>query len=266
MAHAYLFCGPEGAGKHTAGLAFAAALNCLEAPGVGCGRCEACSKIAGGIHPDVRTLERTGAAQIVTIDTVRGQVLTRLGLPPHEGRARVFLIEEAATLQGPAANALLKTLEEPPPRTHFIFGTNAPDRLLPTIRSRCQRVTFTALPPDVRAALHEDDEAAQRLAELADSLTRALDDEDAGAVYREAAAATANKEEIVTVLQLLAHRLHERATRAARGGALTQAAALGGCVAQVLETERAVIEHNAHGLMALEALLCGMRSELRASA
>jgi len=148
--HAYLFSGPPGAPMYATAIALASALSCLRARGEGCdpgdaddpARCDACAKIAAGIHPDVVTLVREGAAQIVPIESVRNQVIARIGLPPHEGEVRVFIVEEATSMAPPAANALLKTLEEPPARTLFVLCTTAPEQLLPTIRSRCQRVRF----------------------------------------------------------------------------------------------------------------------------
>src|SRR6185369_363522 len=95
--------------------ALACALNCQRGLGEACGECDACSKIVAGIHPDVVTLVREGAANIVPIESVRGQVIARIALPPHEAQTRVFVVEEATAMAPPAANALLKTLEEPPP-------------------------------------------------------------------------------------------------------------------------------------------------------
>jgi DNA polymerase III subunit delta' len=146
--HAYLFTGAPGSGKRATALAFASALDCLVAPGEGCETCDACVRIAEGNHPDVVTLEREGAARIIPIESVRRNVVARVALPPHEARTRVFIVDEATALQGAAANALLKTLEEPPARTMFVLATAAPEQLLPTIRSRCQRVTFSALGDD----------------------------------------------------------------------------------------------------------------------
>jgi len=260
--HAYLFCGPAGSGKHTTGLALAAAMNCDQAPGEGCGRCEPCEKIAAGIHPDIRTLEREGAAQIIPIETIRTNVLARVGLPPHEGRARVYLIEEAGSLQGPAANALLKTLEEPPARTHFILCTTAPDQLLPTIRSRCQRVSFAALPPDVRAELAPDDDAratAARLTQIVERLESAIASGASLAIHDAAVGAVQEKTDTVPVLQLLAVRLHERAREAAMEGDLGVAAALAEGARMVLDAEMTVAVHNAHGQLALDSLLRRLR-------
>ena len=149
--HAYLFSGPSAAPQLVAARFLACAVNCQRAAGARgtsggdagepCGECDACHKIAHGIHPDVITMEREGASQMIPIETVR-RTIARLGLPPHEAAVRVFIVEEAAALAGPSANALLKTLEEPPQRTLFLLCTVAPDGLLPTIRSRCQRVRF----------------------------------------------------------------------------------------------------------------------------
>lgn len=259
VVHAYLFTGPPGCGKHATGLALATALNCTREPGEGCGECDACAKIAAGIHPDVQTLERQGAAQIIPIETIRTQVIPQLGTAPHEGAARVFLIEEAAALQGAAANALLKTLEEPPHRTHFVLCTTAPEALLPTIRSRCQRVSFAALPPDVRAALHEDTEAAERLGALVEALRSAAAAGDTGSLHRAAEDASAAKESVTPALELWAARLHEEARQAAMASELDRAASLGRQAMAVLDTQAAVAQ-NAHGQLALEALIHALRT------
>ena len=163
--HAYLFSGPPGAPLGDAALGLAAAMNCLTARGEGCGECDACSRIVAGIHPDVVTLIREGAAQIVPIESVRNQVIGRIGLPPHEADTRVFIIEEATALAPPAANALLKTLEEPPARTLFVLCTTAPEQLLPTIaflnRTYPQRDALLDLSLSVRKQAHRLEELAR---------------------------------------------------------------------------------------------------------
>lgn len=257
--HAYLFSGPEHSGKYTAALAVAAALNCVRTPGEGCADCEACAKIADGIHPDVITLRAEGAAQIIPIDAIRSEVVARVALPPHEGRARLFVVEEAAAMQGPAANALLKTLEEPPARTHFILITTAPDQLLPTIRSRCQRIAFAALPPDVRADLAIDGEDDGRRQQLADRLWSAVASADAEAADRAAGEATEDKTDTIPVLHRVAERLHERARAAAMAGDLATAAAHADGARAALAAARAVDRHNAHALLAVEALVRRLR-------
>lgn len=189
--HAYLFAGPSGVGKSTTALALAAALNCERAPGLGCGAdapCTPCTKIAEGHHPDVLRLLPSGAGNFIVIDDVR-QLGAKLGFPPHEGRARVVWIDDADRLKTEAGNALLKTLEEPPQRTHFVLCTAAPDRLLLTIRSRCQRVRFAALPREavvaVLAAQGISEDKAHHLAAVAGgSVGRALELADDEALAR----------------------------------------------------------------------------------
>ena len=150
--HAQLFSGPPGVGKAATALLLAQALNCEGAAPQPCGACGPCDRIARGIHPDVVRVEPTGAARQITkeqIDAVR----TRLALPPHEARVRVFILDDAERMNPTSANQILKTLEEPPPRTLFVLVTAAPEQLLPTIRSRCQRVRFAPLPLDLLTRL-----------------------------------------------------------------------------------------------------------------
>ena len=258
--HAYLFTGPPGAGKRATALALASALNCLRAPGEGCDDCDACARIAAGIHPDVVTLEREGAAQIVPIESVRNQVIARVGFPPHEAKVRVFLIDEASALQPAAANSLLKTLEEPPARTMFVLGTVAPDQLLPTIRSRCQRVAFGP----VAGA-----EGAEKVDELADEIARFAGDGPLGgkALDRVVAIAGQVNEEkgaAGVVLDLAARRLHEHARAAVARGEVEAARVMGERARLVLDTWVAVTVHNAHAQLSLEALL-GKLWHLRAA-
>lgn len=263
VAHAYLFCGPPGSGKHTTGLALAAALNCTEEPGSGCHRCGPCNKIAEGIHPDITTLERQGAARIIPIATIRTQVIPRLGMPPHEGRARVFLIGEATALQGPAANALLKTLEEPPARTHFVLATTSPDQLLPTIRSRCQRINFAALPAGLRAefARDEEDDSASAIHELAGALRSAIDKRDFDSLQQSASRASSDKTLLGAILVELARTLHQEAVTSAMNHELDHAALRSHQAKAVLETHDAVALQ-AHAQIAVEALLGDLRMAL----
>jgi DNA polymerase-3 subunit delta' len=259
--HAYLFTGPAGSGKRTTALALASALNCETAPGEGCETCDPCLKIAAGIHPDVVVLEREGAAQIVPIESIRNNVIARVGLPPHEARVRVFVIEEASTiaLQPAAANSLLKTLEEPPARTMFVLGTVAPDQLLPTIRSRCQRITFAPRvgPVDDEAAMARLEELAGALAGFGGDGALALD-----AVIGAAARITEEKGAAAGVLDLAARRMHDAARAAVDAGDAAAARVHGARARLVLETHTAVTIHNAHPQLALEALL-GRLWELR---
>jgi DNA polymerase-3 subunit delta' len=167
--HAYLFDGPNGVGKERTAFGLAQALVCERRPAGesnACGECSACMRSvprAGEtrpLHPDVVVLarglydpatigRRTQETQDISIDQVRTLVLARAAFAPHEGRAKVFVVRCAEDLSISAANALLKTLEEPGARTHFVLLSSTADALLPTIRSRTQRVRFGALPDAV---------------------------------------------------------------------------------------------------------------------
>ncbi len=169
--HAYLFEGPEGVGKELAAFGLAQALVCERRTGAdACGACSACTRVViregqqRPVHPDVVVIERGlyDAAQIgrrspetqdISIDQIRTLVLARASFAPHEGRAKVFIVRRAEELSTSAANSLLKTLEEPGAGTHFVLLSSAPDTLLPTIRSRTQRVRFAPLPDPVVAEL-----------------------------------------------------------------------------------------------------------------
>jgi DNA polymerase-3 subunit delta' len=171
--HAYLFDGPDGVGKERAAFGLAQALVCERRPAgasAACGECSSCRRAVPRpgertpIHPDVVVLERglydpaaigrrTPETQDISIDQVRTLVLSHASFAPLEGRAKVFVVRRAEELSTSAANALLKTLEEPGPRTHFVLLSSLADSLLPTIRSRVQRVRFAALPDDVVADL-----------------------------------------------------------------------------------------------------------------
>ena len=207
--HAYLFDGPEGVGKERTAFGFAQALVCerrTQGQADACGECSACTRAiprpgeSRPLHPDVIVLERglydaaaigrrTPELQDISIDQVRTLVLSRAAYPPYEGRARVFLVRRAEELGPAAANALLKTLEEPGARVHFVLLTAAPDRLLPTIRSRAQRVRFAPLPDDVLVQLlverGVEKEAARAIVPLAaGSIAAALGLSDAESMAR----------------------------------------------------------------------------------
>lgn len=141
VAHAYLFTGPEGIGKRLTAMAFARAIVCLEQRG--CGHCTACRKIDHQNHPDLHILEPDGNS--IKIEQVR--IFQReLNLKPLEASRKICLIDQAETLTIGAANALLKTLEEPRGDTLLILISAQPNRLLATIRSRCQTLPFTRHP------------------------------------------------------------------------------------------------------------------------
>ncbi len=144
--HAYLFSGPAGVGKTEAALAFAAGLAC---PDQGCNACGTCRRVLEGLHPDVEVVAPEG-------NFIRKEEITEINLHaayrPYEARAKVYVFLEADSFNAEAANAFLKTLEEPPGHVHFILVTDRPERLLPTIASRCQPVAFSAVPAPAMAA------------------------------------------------------------------------------------------------------------------
>jgi DNA polymerase-3 subunit delta' len=182
--HAYLFEGPPGVGKRAAALGLALALTCGKAPGRGCGVCDTCRRIEGGLHPDVPTFAPEGPQMVIE----QAKAIVALAQSrPHEAAARVIVVDDADALNPSAANSLLKTLEEPAPRNHLVLCTSAPDRLLPTIRSRAQRVRFRALAEgallDVAAAHGVESGRARVAVALADGsaarmLEAARDQED----------------------------------------------------------------------------------------
>ncbi|HEY8488440.1 MAG TPA: hypothetical protein VIL38_05150 [Thermaerobacter sp.] len=145
VGHAYLLAGPAGAGHQEAAIQAAAALLCL-APqdGRACGDCTACRQVQAGTHPDLLIPDGHG------IDTVR-RVLALLPLRPQTGPRKVVLWRDADRLTVQAANALLKSVEEPPPFALFLFTTDHLSHILPTLRSRCQVLLFRPRPREERA-------------------------------------------------------------------------------------------------------------------
>ena len=198
VAHAYLFHGPDGVGKRAVALEFAQALLCESASGNACGQCIACQKVARGVHPDlhvlmpqpkdaasdevVRRLSMLFEDPYATVDFARRPVLDdpnrssnkqagyhiervheqlhrTFSFKPVEGAWKIGIVTDAHLFGGRSANAFLKLLEEPSPRTVFVMTTSRVDHILPTILSRCQRVAFAPLPPE---------EISARLQEVAD--------------------------------------------------------------------------------------------------
>ena len=142
-----IFGGPEGVGKRLAAVALAQFVNCLSRKDGDldcCGTCAACTRISRGLHGDVLVVE-PGETGSIKIDQVR-EAIDQTGYRPFEGRRRVIIVNDADAMQHVAQNALLKTLEEPPSASMFVLVTSRPDMLLPTVRSRCQRLRFGRVP------------------------------------------------------------------------------------------------------------------------
>ena len=150
-AHAYLLVGPAHVGKRSLALGMAQAVNCLVIEDAPCGKCSQCSRIATAKHADVRVIgvqsasEDAPSRREIGIDDIR-QVEHQASLKPYEGTHRVFIFDGAEFMSEESANALLKTLEEPPPNVLIILLTSREESLLPTIRSRCRRLELKPLP------------------------------------------------------------------------------------------------------------------------
>lgn len=193
--HAYLFAGPEGVGKELTALAFAQALTCRERPDLGCGECSSCQRASRRNHPDVTWVipedeqvsrgiagrsdfDHTPSREI-RVDQIR-KLQERVAFRPLEAPRKVAIVVSAQAMNAPGQNAFLKTLEEPPADTILVLLASSPDKLLPTIRSRCLRVQFAPLPAALiaeRVAKERklDQAAARMVATMsAGSLSRAL--------------------------------------------------------------------------------------------
>ena len=174
VSHAYLITGPEQIGKTTLALESARLLQCqgraadsLEP----CGACDSCRKIATGAHPDVRLVTRPADKRIMPVELVR-EVIHTANLSPSIGPWRIFIIPEIERMAAASANALLKTLEEPPERVVLLLTSSEPEALLPTVVSRCQLVpTQPPTADEIHQALTErwsvDSDQAGELTALA---------------------------------------------------------------------------------------------------
>jgi DNA polymerase-3 subunit delta' len=178
IAHAYLFYGIEGVGKKTVAYNFAKAINCLQNGPDACDSCASCLKIDHGNYPDLIEIDPDG--QFIRIKEVR-EIQNQMRFAPLEGKARFFIIREADRMNGAAANALLKTLEEPSACNVLILISSKPYQLPATIVSRCQRIRFDPLPVEIVAAFLEEqcsldrDKALILAASSAGSIGKALE-------------------------------------------------------------------------------------------
>jgi DNA polymerase-3 subunit delta' len=242
--HAYRFEGPSGVGKEMAAFGFAQALVCETTPPEGhahaaCGRCSACTRAVTlstdaprvPLHPDVVLLERglyspealrraRPELQDISVDQIRKCVLERASFPPHEGRARVIIVRRAHELSTSAANALLKTLEEPLARTYFVLLTDRGRDLLDTVRSRTQLIRFAPLATTLVKDILEKRGIATDVAEMAadhagGSVAAALQYADAAAAaerraFIEATMAAVSGPDLAAALALSDARAREK--------------------------------------------------------
>ncbi|WP_424950776.1 DNA polymerase III subunit gamma/tau [Deinococcus sp.] len=178
IGHAYLFSGPRGVGKTTTARLIAMTANC-ETPGIKpCGECESCLSVRAGSHPDVMEID---AASNNSVDDVR-ELREKVGLSAMRGGKKIYILDEAHMMSRAAFNALLKTLEEPPEHVIFILATTEPEKIIPTILSRCQHYRFRRLTPEeiagklagivAREGVNAEPEALQLIGRLADGAMR----------------------------------------------------------------------------------------------
>lgn len=305
--HALRFEGPDGVGKERTAFALAQALVCerrQEGESDGCGQCSACERAVRlgeddprvPLHPDVIVVERglypastigrsTEENRDISMDQIRAVVLRHLAFPPHEGRARVILVRRVEELSVNAANLLLKTLEEPPPRTTFVLLTAHGDELLDTIRSRTLLVRFGTLgrpamttvlerhgvtgaaadeaiafaQGSVGAALgFARDPAAEARSELIEAAERAIASPDLGAAIAFAQAQGKDRDDLRARLEALAARIATRAKAAAERDP-DEAARLAFQFDAVETAARAILQNGAPQL-ALETMIATMRA------
>ncbi|QFP76524.1 DNA polymerase III subunit gamma/tau [Deinococcus sp. AJ005] len=178
VGHAYLFSGPRGVGKTTTARLIAMTANCTGPDPKPCGECESCISVRAGSHPDVMEID---AASNNSVDDVR-DLRELVGLAAMRGGKKIYILDEAHMMSRAAFNALLKTLEEPPSHVIFILATTEPEKIIPTILSRCQHYRFRRLTPEeiagklaglaVQEGMTAEPEALNLIGRLADGAMR----------------------------------------------------------------------------------------------
>lgn len=162
VASTYLFEGPTGVGKLRTAIALGQALICAQRPGEGCGKCEICRRIVELKHPDVRVFApRDEGHRNIQVEFLRAEILPVTQFAPFEAKSAVLIFPDAdvsfpGEIHPEASNAILKTIEEPRANVHFVLTASQPQRLLPTIRSRCQPLRFGRLPEHTLRTILEE--------------------------------------------------------------------------------------------------------------
>jgi DNA polymerase III subunit delta' len=302
--HALRFEGPAGVGKRLTAMALAQALVCSGGDALGCGQCSACHRavtLSEGppsvpLHPDVIFVERglyppevigrhRAEVQDISVDQVRSVILGRANFPPHEGRARVFIVHRADEMSISAANSLLKTLEEPGRGTYFVLLTSRAAKLPDTVRSRSFRIRFSPLPDAIvlkilesRGVEHEraveatalaagsasvalelvDPEASKLRHNFVESALKAIGAPDLVPSLDLAEARTSDKRQLRENLEALAARLARAArSEALRNGPRAQSLALR---YQVVLRAIRELDRNASPALMIESMLLRLRA------
>ncbi|MGI9860961.1 DNA polymerase III subunit delta' [Moorella naiadis] len=249
LAHAYLLAGGSEEERRSQALYLATVLNCSNRQdGEPCGRCLSCRQMAGGNHPDFYLIEPSGAS--LKIAQIR-ELQDRLALQSYQGGARVAVLAGADTMTEAAANCLLKTLEEPPEGAYLLLLAAQPDRLLPTIRSRCQELHLEgkmAVAP-VGGRYWERLVMADLQVIMTEVLPELEKEEELPAVL--AGMALACRDQLVWQMTGTARLLLQRGTPSAP--ALTPARLW--AAFQAIQDTLAALEHNANRRLALEVLM-----------
>lgn len=282
IASAYLFDGPSGVGKELAAIAFATDV-------VSGGDPHCIDRIEAGAHPDVRVFgPRDEGKRNIQVEVLRNEILPLAQFAPFEASSTFFIFPQAdvsfPSFQPEAANALLKTLEEPRPGVHFILTSERADSLLPTIRSRCQRIRFSRLPDtvveellrqegvpeeaiapsialsagraDVALALARDGTVAE-LSGLATSVDEAVTNGGPGALV-EMSERLARREDLPLALLTLQNLYRDRSVASLEGDG-EEASASAARVALIQRCARSM-QQNANRQSALDALLFDLRN------
>lgn len=296
--HAYRFEGPAGVGKELAAFRFAQALVCEAPTPYACEKCSSCMRALTWskedplvpLHPDVILVGKgvypasvLGKAELtgIGVEQIRRVVLARTGYAPHEGRHLVFVVRDADLLTTQAANALLKTLEEPDPRTQFLLLTSRPQRLLDTIRSRTLPVRFAALTDTVleeilrrqglstewislaqgsaeQALLLATEDAAQAQEAFLTQARSALSAPSVGKALELAASAPKDRDAARQLLQSLAQQFAQSARRFAFGE--SNGSARASTRYQVVLSALSALEQNAQTQLVFEKMLLSLRN------